>query len=55
MGGFVASACEGEGCKGLREKEKGKAIIVRGYDRKEICPKCLIASPDFDMKGEIKP
>lgn len=55
MGGYIAASCQGEGCKGLKERDRGKALCIVGFSKKEICPKCLIASPDFDMKGEIKP
>lgn len=54
MTGFVASSCEGELCKKLPEKQRGKAMIVRGLDKKEVCGKCLINGPDFDVSGEIK-
>lgn len=54
MGGFIASSCEGEGCKGKREKEKGKALCIRNFDKKEVCPTCLINGPDFDRNGVIK-
>lgn len=52
---LIAASCQGDGCKRKKEENRGKALCIVGFNKAEVCPKCLIEMEDFDMKGVIKP